>query len=150
MSFCLASSSCSQLSTTCVFVLEAADKRRRTMALLRVLCPAVIVATSVVVALIRLSVARPGGGTALVVIDVQNCFTSGGALAVSGGDEIIPVVNALRSEHGRHFDEVVLSQDWHCSDHVSFASQHNGHQPYDRITLTYLPATGQSLSRAHV
>jgi len=115
------------------------------MALLRVLFPVLIVATSVLVAWIRLSTAR-AGGTALVIIDVQNCFTSGGALAVSGGDDVIPVVNGLRSEYARYFDAVVLSQDWHCSDHVSFASQHNGHQPYDRITLTYLQSTGQPRS----
>jgi len=114
------------------------------MALLRILLPVTIVATSVVVALIRrFTAAGGGGGTALVIIDVQNCFTAGGSLAVPDGDAVIPVINRLRSDHGDNFDDVVLSQDWHCSDHVSFASQHPRHSPYDRINLTYL-TTGQS------
>jgi len=124
-------------------VSEAAERRRRKMALLRILLPVMIVATSVVVALIRRFTAGGGGGLALVIIDVQNCFTSGGSLAVPDGDAVIPVINRLRSDHGENFDEVVLSQDWHCSDHVSFASQHPQHSPFDHINLTYL-TTGQS------
>jgi len=113
------------------------------MALLRILLPVVIVATSVVVAVIHRMVAGTGG-SALVVIDVQNCFTSGGSLAVPDGDAIIPVVNRLRSDYVENFDLVVLTQDWHCSDHVSFASQHPGYNPFDSISLTYL-TTGQSV-----
>jgi len=111
------------------------------MALLRILLPVLVVATSVLIALICHSTAG-SGGSALIIIDVQNCFTSGGALEVPDGDAIIPVVNRLRSEYAQFFDAVVLSQDWHCSDHVSFASQHDGHQAFDRIILTYL-TTGQ-------
>ena len=58
--------------------------------------------------------------TALLVIDVQNCFLKGGSLAVDGGNEIIPLINDLRKE----FKTVVFTQDWHCDDHVSFASTH--------------------------
>jgi len=115
------------------------------MALLRIVLPLLIVATSVVVALIRLTMAGSGGGRALVVIDVQYCFSAGGSLAVPDGNAVIPVINRLRADHAEHFDVVVLSQDWHCSDHVSFASQHSGHRPYDIINLTYL-TTGQSPS----
>ena len=60
--------------------------------------------------------------SALLIIDVQNCFLPGGSLAVTDGEKVIPVINDIRSL----FDIVVLTQDWHCSDHVSFASQHSG------------------------
>ena len=132
-----------------MFILETAEgQRRRRMALLRILLPVMVVATSVVVALTRRSMAG-GGGTALVIIDVQNCFTAGGSLAVPDGDAVIPVINQLRSDHAKNFDEVVLSQDWHCSDHVSFASQHRGYNPFDSINLTYL-TTGQSPTVLHL
>ena len=69
---------------------------------------------------------------ALVVIDVQNDFCSGGALAVPDGDAVVPVVNGLQ---GR-FDRVVLTQDWHPSDHASFAPV-AGAEPFSTITLAY-------------
>ena len=59
--------------------------------------------------------------SALLIIDVQNCFLPGGSLAVSDGDQVIPVINSIREQ----FDVVAISQDWHCPDHVSFASQHS-------------------------
>ena len=60
--------------------------------------------------------------TALLIIDVQYSFLPGGSLAVTDGDAVIPTINAIRDQ----FDIVAISQDWHCSDHVSFASQHPG------------------------
>ncbi|CAG2200182.1 pncA [Mytilus edulis] len=63
---------------------------------------------------------------ALLIIDVQNCFLPGGSLAVTEGDQVIPVINNIRSEYKADISLVVLSQDWHCSDHISFASQHKG------------------------
>ena len=70
---------------------------------------------------------------ALLVIDMQNDFLPGGALAVRGGDEIIPGINALA---GR-FDHVILTQDWHPTRHISFASTH-GKQPFtDTIQAHY-------------
>jgi nicotinamidase/pyrazinamidase len=79
---------------------------------------------------------------ALLVIDLQNDFCPaasgiGGALAVGGGDEIVPAINAL----GRRFDHVLLTQDWHPPMHISFASAHPGAQPYQRIEATYGPQT---------
>ena len=59
---------------------------------------------------------------ALLIIDVQNCFLKGGSLAVDGGNEIIPLINELREE----FKTVILTQDWHCEKHISFASAHPG------------------------
>lgn len=72
-------------------------------------------------------------GTALIVIDVQNDFCPGGALAVGGGDEIVPVVNRL-IETASH---VVLTQDWHPSGHSSFASSHAGAAPFSSTTMPY-------------
>lgn len=61
---------------------------------------------------------------ALLIIDVQNDFCPGGALAVPEGDQVVPVINKI----ARLFDVVVATQDWHPSDHVSFASTHEGHE----------------------
>jgi len=72
---------------------------------------------------------------ALIVIDVQNDFCPGGALAVGGGDEIVPGINALMAE----FDTVVLTQDWHPAGHSSFASSHKGHAPFTQIEMPYGP-----------
>lgn len=70
---------------------------------------------------------------ALVVIDVQNDFCPGGALAVADGDAVVPVCNALI---GR-FEHVVLTQDWHPPGHRSFASSHPGRAPFETIDLDY-------------
>lgn len=68
---------------------------------------------------------------ALLLIDIQNDFLPGGALAVPGGDEIIPVVNKLQ----RYFDLVVATQDWHPQNHKSFAANHPDKEVFDKITL---------------
>ena len=70
---------------------------------------------------------------ALIVIDVQNDFCPGGALAVTGGDEIVPMVNRLIGE----FDHVVLTQDWHPAGHSSFASVHPGKNPFETTEMPY-------------
>jgi|TARA_B110000211_G_C14057081_1_gene543858 nicotinamidase/pyrazinamidase len=70
---------------------------------------------------------------ALIVIDVQNDFCPSGALAVSGGDEIVTGINALMGE----FDAVVLTQDWHPAGHSSFASSHDGKAPFEMTTMPY-------------
>jgi nicotinamidase/pyrazinamidase len=69
----------------------------------------------------------------LVIVDVQNDFCPGGALAVPQGDEIVPVVNQLAGQ----FAHVVLTQDWHPRGHASFASSHTGKQPFETIDLSY-------------
>lgn len=74
-----------------------------------------------------------GQDEALIVIDVQNDFCPGGALAVTGGDEILPQVNALMAE----FPTVVLTQDWHPADHSSFAAMHPGAAPFTEIDMPY-------------
>jgi nicotinamidase/pyrazinamidase len=75
----------------------------------------------------------PGESDVFVVVDLQNCFVPGGSLAVKGGDEIVPLVNRL----AKSFRHVVLTQDWHTPDHVSFASQHPGSKPFDTVALPY-------------
>jgi nicotinamidase/pyrazinamidase len=70
---------------------------------------------------------------ALLVIDVQNDFCPGGALAVAGGDEIVPMANRLIGE----FDHVILTQDWHPAGHSSFASTHPGKNPFDTMEMPY-------------
>lgn len=71
----------------------------------------------------------------LIVTDIQNDFLPGGALAVSDGHAIIPVVNEL----ARRFKNVVITQDWHPAHHISFASSHPGRSPFDVIDLRYGP-----------
>jgi nicotinamidase/pyrazinamidase len=70
---------------------------------------------------------------ALIVIDLQNDFCPGGALAVSGGDQIVDGVNAAMDAASA----VILTQDWHPADHLSFASQHDGKNPYDMVNMPY-------------
>ena len=69
----------------------------------------------------------------LIVVDVQNGFLPGGALAVPGGDAVIAPINTL----GRLFSHVVLTQDWHTPGHISFASTHKGRAPFESIVLRY-------------
>ncbi|KND57451.1 Nicotinamidase [Candidatus Burkholderia verschuerenii] len=68
-----------------------------------------------------------------LVVDVQNDFMPGGALAVAHGDEVVPVINRV----ARAFSHVVLTQDWHPRTHVSFAANHAARQPFDTTTLPY-------------
>lgn len=71
--------------------------------------------------------------TALIVVDVQNGFCPNGNLAVPNGDEVVPIINQL----AKHFQNIVLIQDWHPADHISFAENHVGKQPFDTIELDY-------------
>lgn len=70
---------------------------------------------------------------ALLVIDPQNDFCEGGALAVAGGTEIMPLINRLADR----FDKVIVTQDWHTSDQISFASNHPGAAPFAEIEVGY-------------
>src|SRR5579863_10404483 len=71
--------------------------------------------------------------SALLVIDVQNCFLPGGSLAVKDGDQVVPVINKL----AKGFTNVVMTQDWHTVGHVSFASAHAGKKPFETVDLPY-------------
>jgi nicotinamidase/pyrazinamidase len=70
---------------------------------------------------------------ALIIIDVQNDFCPGGALAVAGGDQIIPRINGLMDGFGT----TVLTQDWHPADHSSFAANHPGAAPFSSVEMAY-------------
>ena len=72
---------------------------------------------------------------ALIVIDVQNDFCPGGALAVAGGDEIIARINGLMDD----FQTIVLTQDWHPANHASFAANHPGAAPFSLTEMPYGP-----------
>lgn len=71
--------------------------------------------------------------TALVLIDIQNDFCQGGALAVAGGDEIIAKANRLQAD----FPVTILTQDWHPADHTSFADNHPGADPFSVMQMDY-------------
>ena len=75
----------------------------------------------------------PRDGDALIVVDVQNDFVRGGALAVPDGETIVPLVNRLMGA----FAQVVLTQDWHPAGHASFASAHPGAKPFQTIATPY-------------
>lgn len=75
----------------------------------------------------------PASDDVFVVVDVQNDFLPGGALAVTKGDEVIAPINAL----AKKFANVVQTQDWHTKGHVSFASAHAGKKPFETTGLAY-------------
>ena len=77
--------------------------------------------------------APPDARSALVVVDVQNGFCTGGRLAVADGEAVVPVINRI----GPRFENVVLTQDWHPAGHASFASSHAGRKPFETIELGY-------------
>src|SRR3970282_41809 len=73
------------------------------------------------------------GRDVLLVVDVQNDFMPGGALAVPRGDEVVPIINRL----ARRCTTVLVTQNWHPPGPISFATSHPGRQPFDRIRLEY-------------
>ena len=76
---------------------------------------------------------RPDANSALIIVDVQNCFVAGGTLAVPHGEEVVPLINRIAAG----FDTVVATQDWHTHRHASFASSHPGSKPYETLELAY-------------
>jgi nicotinamidase/pyrazinamidase len=79
----------------------------------------------------RAATIKRGGRDVLLVVDVQNDFIPGGALAVNEGDLIVPLVNRLAAS----FEHVILTQDWHTPGHISFASAHPGKKPFETTRL---------------
>src|SRR5437879_7588704 len=82
---------------------------------------------------LRAATIKPDEASALIVIDVQNCFLPGGSLAVKDGEQVVPSINRI----AKGFANVVLTQDWHTAGHVSFASVHPGKKPFETIDLPY-------------
>ena len=102
--------------------------RRQIVAGLGTLALATLVPRSIWAAAIK-----PDEGSALLVIDVQNCFLPGGSLAVKDGEQVVPVINKI----AKSFANVVMTQDWHTPGHISFASVHAGKKPFETIDLAY-------------
>lgn len=76
---------------------------------------------------------KPGADSVLIVVDVQNCFVTGGTLPVKEGEQVVPLVNKL----AKTFRNVVITQDWHTPGHISFASAHAGKKPFETTKLSY-------------
>ena len=76
---------------------------------------------------------KPDAKSALLVIDVQNCFVTGGTLPVKDGEQVVPIINKVAAA----FENVVVTQDWHTAGHVSFASAHAGKKPFETTKLSY-------------
>jgi nicotinamidase/pyrazinamidase len=81
----------------------------------------------------RAAKVKPGADSALIVVDVQNCFVTGGTLPVKGGEEVVPVINRIAGA----FKNIVVTQDWHTPGHASFASSHSGKKPFETTKLAY-------------
>ena len=76
---------------------------------------------------------KPDTRSALIVVDVQNCFVNGGTLPVKGGAQVVPVINKLAGS----FENIVVTQDWHTPGHASFASTHAGKKPFETAQMPY-------------
>jgi nicotinamidase/pyrazinamidase len=96
----------------------------------------IFLASTAAIALTRPSFAatiKPGPTSALIVVDVQNCFVDGGTLPVKGGAQVVPVINKLAGA----FENIVVTQDWHTPGHASFASTHAGKKPFETTQMPY-------------
>ena len=76
---------------------------------------------------------KPGPSDALIVVDVQNCFVTGGSLPVTKGEDVVPIINKLSAA----FEVIVVTQDWHTPGHASFASSHAGKKPFETTQMSY-------------
>lgn len=76
---------------------------------------------------------KPAVNAVLIVVDVQNCFVTGGTLPVSKGEEVVPVINRIAGA----FRNILVTQDWHTAGHASFASAYQGKKPFETTTLKY-------------
>ncbi|MBU6223370.1 MAG: bifunctional nicotinamidase/pyrazinamidase [Burkholderiales bacterium] len=76
---------------------------------------------------------KPSNKSALIVVDVQNCFVEGGTLPVAKGAEVVPVINKIASA----FANIIVTQDWHTQGHASFASAHAGKKPFETTNMPY-------------
>ncbi len=75
----------------------------------------------------------PDAKSALIVVDVQNCFVTGGTLPVKDGEAVVPIINKLAG----NFGNIVVTQDWHTPGHASFASSYPGKKPFETTKLSY-------------
>ena len=75
----------------------------------------------------------PDAKSALIVVDVQNCFVTGGTLPVKDGEAVVPIINKIAAG----FQNIVVTQDWHTPSHASFASSYQGKKPFETTKLSY-------------
>jgi nicotinamidase/pyrazinamidase len=94
---------------------------------------AALIAASVAPAFSMAGRIKPGASSALIVVDVQNCFVTGGTLAVAHGEDVVPVINQIAPA----FQNIIVTQDWHPAGHISFASAHAGAKPFETLRLPY-------------
>ena len=101
----------------------------------RVFCTSTLTATLAAPALPLWAAAKikPDSKSALLVVDVQNCFVTGGTLPVKDGEQVVPVINKIAAG----FENVVMTQDWHTKGHASFASAHAGKKPFETTKMPY-------------
>ncbi|OYU77588.1 MAG: nicotinamidase [Burkholderiales bacterium PBB5] len=90
-------------------------------------------AASTLPGLAQAAALKPDAKSALIVVDVQNCFVTGGTLPVAKGEEVVPVINKLAGAFG----SIIVTQDWHTAGHASFASSYGGKKPFETTTLSY-------------
>ena len=76
---------------------------------------------------------KPDAKSALIVVDVQNCFVTGGTLPVKDGEAVVAIINRIAAG----FQNIVVTQDWHTPGHASFASTHPGKKPFETTKLSY-------------
>ena len=76
---------------------------------------------------------KPAANSALIVVDVQNCFVTGGTLPVAKGEEVVPIINKISAA----FENIVVTQDWHTPGHASFATTYPGKKPFETTALKY-------------
>jgi nicotinamidase/pyrazinamidase len=111
---------------------RAMDLDRRTL-LRGAACAATLAAVGFARGAAAANPIKPGNRDVFIVVDVQNCFVPGGSLPVKDGNQVVPIVNRI----AKGFRHVVMTQDWHTADHISFASQHAGRKPFDIVDLPY-------------
>ncbi len=96
----------------------------------------IFLASTAAIALARPAFAatiKPDAKSALIVVDVQNCFVDGGTLPGKGGAQVVPLINKLAAS----FENIVVTQDWHTPGHASFASMHAGKKPFETTQMPY-------------
>ncbi|MBT3145738.1 bifunctional nicotinamidase/pyrazinamidase [Neptunomonas phycophila] len=107
--------------------------RRNTLKLLLSGTTAIVAGAALTPRQLLADTLSPDTNSALIVIDVQNCFVPGGTLPVADGKAVVPVINHLAPA----FDNIVITQDWHTPEHASFASSYDTKKPFETTELDY-------------
>ena len=103
---------------------------RTSILMLKVLCTVGLAAATTLSLAAKIT---PDAKSALIVVDVQNCFVTGGTLPVKDGEAVVPVINGIAPV----FQNIVVTQDWHTAGHASFASTYPGKKPFETTKLGY-------------